>query len=310
MDDRRGFLKRLLLALGGVGLAGMAQRVPGVGRLAGLRGTAEAAQNDLTWVQGADPYKNTLKALAELGGIGRFVRPGQRVAVLPNIGWARKPEQAGCTHPRVVRALIDECEKAGAKSVTLFCNPCNDARVCLDLSGIGAEVEQTKARFEFINPQGWVERRAVQGCTHLKSTQVYRLVTDSNVLINAAIAKHHGLCELTMCCKNLMGAIKNRVELHQYIHESIADLVLMIPSTLCVLDATRILLRNGPSSGNAADNMLTNTLIAGVNPAQVDVLGTTLFNKKPQAIGYLKTLAQRNYTVLDPTKLPHSRARA
>lgn len=311
MDNRRGFLGKLLLALGGVGLSGLAQRAPGLGWLAGgSSGVAEAAPNNLTWVEGPDPYKNTLKALGELGGMPRFVKPGQRVTILPNAGWARTPEQAGCTNPRVVRALIDECQKAGAASVTLFCNPCNDARVSLDLSGIGAEIEQTKARFEFINSQGWVKRGAVRGCTHVKWAQVYRLAVNCDVLINAPIAKHHGSSQLTMCCKNLMGAVKDRGYLHQSLHEGIADLALMLPGALCVLDATRILLRNGPSSGNVNDNVVKNTVIAGRNAAQVDALGTTLFGKQPQDIGYLKLLAQRQYAELDLSKLKYSRAKA
>ncbi len=76
---------------------------------------------------------------------------------------------------------------------------------------------------------------------------------DCDVFINVPIAKHHGGSQLTMCCKNLMGAVKDRGYLHQSLHEGIADLAMMIPGHLCVLDATRILLRNGPSNGNLKD---------------------------------------------------------
>lgn len=310
MDDRRGFLQKLLVALGGLSAVSAARTLPGLSWLPGFSETAEAAAGNLVWVEGKDPYTNTIKALDQLGGMKRFVKKGQRVTVLPNAGWARSPELAGCTNPRVVRAVIDECYKAGAKSVTLFCNPCNDARVCLEQSGIGAEVEQTKARFEFINDSGWVKRNAVRGCTHVKTAQVYRLVQDCDVFINVPIAKHHGSSQLTMCCKNLMGAVKDRGYLHQSLHEGIADLAMMLPGTLCVLDATRILLRGGPSSGNPGDSAVKNTIIAGVNAVQVDALGTTLFDKKPSEIGYLKLLGQRKYAEIDPAKLKYSRVKA
>lgn len=311
MHDRRGFLTALLLAVGSVPLAALSRGFSGLRWLPDYSGAAEAAAADnLVWSEGADPYKNTIKALNQIGGMKRFVKKGQRVTILPNAGWARSPEQAGCTNPRVVRALIDECEKAGAKSIRLFCNPCNDARICLDTSGIGAEVDQTKARFEFINNNGWIKRNAVRGCTHIKSAEVYRLVQDCDVLINAPIAKHHGGSQLTMCCKNLMGAVKDRGYLHQSLHEGIADLAMMLPSQLCVLDATRILLRNGPSSGNIKDVAVKNTIIAGTNAVQVDALGTTLFGKQPSEIGYLKLLAQRKYCETDPAKLKHARVKA
>lgn len=310
MNDRRDFLRKIAYILSAAPLVSAARTIPGLGWLPALSQAAEAAPGNLVWVEGKDPYKNTIKALDQLGGMKRFVKKGQRVTILPNAGWARSPELAGCTNPRVVRAVIDECYKAGAKSVTLFCNPCNDGRMCLEQSGIGAEVAKTKARFEFINDSGWVKRNAVRGCTHVKTAQVYRLVQDCDVFINVPVAKHHGGSQLTMCCKNLMGAVKDRGYLHQSLHEGIADLAMMLPGSLCVLDATRILLRGGPSSGNPADSVVKNTIIAGVNLVQVDVLGTSLFGKQPSEIGYLKLLGQRKYADIDPAKLKYSRVKA
>lgn len=310
MDDRRGFLAKLLIALGAVPLSGMARRLPGLSWLPGWAETAQAAPDNLVWVEGADPYRNTIKALNQLGGIKRFVKKGQRVTILPNVGWARAPELAGCTNPRVIRAIIDECQKVGAKSVTLFCNPCNDARVSLEQSGIGAEVAKTKARYEFINENGWVKYSAVRGCTHVKNAMVYRLVRDCDVFINVPILKHHGGSQITMCCKNLMGAVKDRGYLHQSLHEGIADLAMMLPGHLSVLDATRILLRGGPSNGNPKDVAVKNTIIAGVNAVQVDVLGATLFGAKPGDIGYLKLLGQRKYAEINPGKLKYTRVKA
>jgi uncharacterized protein (DUF362 family) len=310
MDDRRGFLAKLLLAMGAAPLASAARAIPGMQWLPGFSEIAEAAADNLAWVEGADPYKNTIKALNQLGGMKRFVKKGQRVTILPNAGWARTPELAGCTNPRVVRAIIDECEKVGAKSITLFCNPCNDARACLEQSGIGAEVDQTKARFEFINDNGWIKQNSVRGCTHIKSAQVYRLVRDCDVFINVPILKHHGGSQLTMCCKNLMGAVKDRGYLHQSLHEGIADLAMMLPGHLSILDATRILLRGGPSNGNPKDVAQKNTIIAGVNAVQVDALGAKLFGKAPEEIGYLKLLGQRKYSVIDPGKLKYARVKA
>jgi uncharacterized protein (DUF362 family) len=312
--DRREFLQRSILALGGfvTGLQ-LAQR----GRswhpslLGALLSPAEAGTPaDLVWAEGKDPYQNTVAAIKALGGMSRFVSKGARVALLPNIGWARKPECAATTNPAVVKALIKLSKDAGAKSVTVFCNPCNDMRVCLDLSGIGAVIDDAGARFEQLASNGWNKRQAVKGCSHLTSTEVYRLVDESDVLINCPVAKHHGGSVLTMCCKNLMGAVKDRGTLHQSLHEGIADLTQMLPHKLCVLDATRILLRNGPSGGDTKDVKVCNTLIAGLNPVQVDCLGTGLFGKIPSDIKYLQLLGQRGYAGIDTAKYKVARVTA
>jgi uncharacterized protein (DUF362 family) len=310
-DSRRGFLTKLLLGLGGlgIGLSGAGRSLLAtLGVSAGTAGVARAQEPALprgesVWAEGADPYATTVAAVKELGGIKRFVKPGQNVLILPNIGWARTMEQGACTHPEVVRALIDLCDQAEAKTINLFCNPCNDIRVCLDKSGIGAVIDASRARFEFINKKGWRKREAVPGCKHLTATNVYRLVDDCDVMINAPVAKHHGSSRLTMCCKNLMGAILDRRTVHQKLNTSIADLTMMIPHQLCVLDASRILLRHGPTGGNLDDVAWKNTIIAGTHPVEVDALGTTLFGMQPAEIDHLKILHERGVGQIDPAKL-------
>ena len=67
-------------------------------------------------------------ALASLGGIGAFVRPGESVVIKPNIGWDAPPERAANTHPELVGSLIALCLEAGAKTVSVFDNPSSDPR--------------------------------------------------------------------------------------------------------------------------------------------------------------------------------------
>lgn len=294
-QTRRGFITQLLLGLSGLGLG---RFLPPDRALA-----KEPTTGESVWCEGQDPYAATVAAVNKLGGMARFVKKGQRVALLPNAGWARTMEQGACTHPQVVKALVDEAHEAGAKSITVFCNPCNDIRLCLDRSGIGSVVDDSPARFEVINARGWRKRNAVEGCTFLRSAEVYRLVEDCDVLINAPVAKHHGSSRLTMCCKNLMGLVKDRNVMHQKLDTAIADLTMMVPHALCVLDASRILLRNGPSGGDPQDVKWTNTIVAGTRPAEVDVLATSLFEIPPAEITHLRLLDERGVVTLDSSKL-------
>ena len=62
---------------------------------------------------------------------------------------------------------------------------------------------------------------------------------------------------------------------------------LVLRPDLHVLDCTRILLRNGPSGGNAADAEVKNLVFAGADPVALDAQGTTLFGLKPEDIGYI-----------------------
>ena len=62
---------------------------------------------------------------------------------------------------------------------------------------------------------------------------------------------------------------------------------LVLRPDLHVLDATRILLRNGPSGGKVEDVEVRNLVFAGADPVALDALGTTLFGLKPTDIGHI-----------------------
>src|SRR5512137_65863 len=86
--------------------------------------------------EGRDYAKATREAVNALGGMKRFVNPGNVVVVKPNIGWDRSSEQGANTHPLVVRTLVEEALAAGAKKVKVFDRTCNDERRCYVNSGI------------------------------------------------------------------------------------------------------------------------------------------------------------------------------
>ena len=94
---------------------------------------------------------------------------------------------------------------------------------------------------------------------------------EADKLINVPIAKHHSLTGVTLGMKNWYGLIGgDRNRLHQRIHESIADLTSFAKPTLTVMDAYRVLMRSGPTGGNADDVEQKNTVIACVDPVAVD----------------------------------------
>jgi uncharacterized protein (DUF362 family) len=260
-----------------------------------------AAPPDLAAVKGA-PERATRRALEVLGGMGRFVRPGQRVVVKPNIGWDRTPEQAANTHPEVVAALVRLSLEAGAADVTVLDRPCNDTRLCFQHSGIQAAVEAIgDRRARLVQPD---ERRyravSIPGGRVLTSWEFYEDALAADVFINAPIAKHHGLTVLTMSLKNVMGVIGgNRGRIHTDFEDKIVDLNLGRPSHLVVLDATRVLLAHGPQGGRLEDVAHPGVVVAGTNVVAVDAYGTRFFGKAPGDIPHIVRAAERGLGSLD-----------
>jgi len=249
------------------------------------------AKTILSVAKGKDYAALVSKVLEPLGGIKAFVKKDARVVVKPNIGWDRKPEQAGNTHPDVVAAIVKLALDAGAKQVLVFDRSVDPAQRCYATSGIKAAVDAIKddrAKCLFIDDKKFVpvdikEGKSINKFTFYKDA----METECDCYINVPIAKHHGVSRLTLGLKNVMGVIGgNRGEIHkQSIHQRIADLNLVIRPKLTIMDATRILLRNGPQGGKLDDVKVLDTLVASADTVAVDAYCCGMFGMKPQDLG-------------------------
>ncbi len=243
---------------------------------------------DLAVVQNGDPAAMVRKAVEMLGGMSRFVKKGQTVVVKPNIGWDRVPEQAATTNPDVVAEVVRMCKEAGASKVMVFDNTCNQARRCYKRSEIQEKAREAGAQVSFMYKQKFQKVHIPDG-VKIKSWKIYRDALKADVLINVPIAKHHSLCRVTLGMKNLMGLIGGRRgKIHNHFDEKITDINTIIRPQLTILDAVRILVRNGPQGGNLKDVKRMDTIIAGADIVAVDAFGATLFGLKPDNLGFLK----------------------
>lgn len=242
------------------------------------------------------------KALAALGGMGAFVKAGATVVVKPNIGWDRTPEQGANTHPLVVAAVVRACLAAGAKTVKIFDRTCNNRERCYANSGIKAALEalgDQRVQVLHADDRRLVPVRIANGKA-VTEWQFYRDALECDAYINVPVAKHHGLSKLSLGFKNIMGAIGGkRGELHKEIGQKLADLYWARPSTLTIIDATRILLRHGPQGGDLADVEVRDTVIASADPVAADAYAATLFGLKGADIGYVAAAAAAGHGRID-----------
>ena len=287
--DRREFLKDAALA----GL---------ILKIGPLRLGAETAAPDLAAITAESPAAAAKAAVAALGGMKAFVARGDKVVVKPNIGWDRVPEMAACTNPEVVAALVSMCLEAGAKEVVVMDNTTNQAKRCYVRSGIQDAAKEAGAKVLFTDEHR-LKRVQLKG-EWLKEWDVFQDFIEADKIINVPIAKVHSLCRLSMAMKNWLGAIGGaRNQLHQKLDEAIVDLQAFFKPTLTVLDATRILVRNGPQGGRPSDTELLKTVVAGRDAVAVDSMGASFFGIKPQELLYLRLAQQRGLGKFELEKL-------
>ena len=269
-----------------------------------LRDLAAASGPVLAVAEGADYGRITCRAIDALGGMKRFVKPGQTVVVKPNMGWDRNTEQGANTHPLVVKAVVEECLKAGAKKVKVFDRTCNDERRCYVNSGIEPALRGMKGvEVKYIADERFRKVPIVNGLT-LKEWELYDEALNADVFINVPVAKHHGLTRLTLGLKNVMGVMGgNRGSIHKKIDGALADINSVLKSHLVVIDATRILTAHGPQGGDLRDVKVLNKVIAGTDIVAADAYATTLFGLKPADIGVTVAAYKRGLGEMDLKKI-------
>lgn len=270
-------------------------------KLAGQTAKAPGAP-DMAVIQGDSPAKITKEALAALGGMNRFVAKGDVVMIKPNIGWDRTPEMAACTNPEVVKALVEMCFGAGAKKVVVMDNTTNQAQRCYMRSGIQAAAKAAGADVPYINERR-IKKMAIKG-EWLKDWDIIQDFVEADKLINVPIAKHHSLCRVTIGMKNWLGAIGDpRNQLHQKLDQAEVDLSAFFKPTLTVLDAYRILIRNGPQGGRLSDTKLLKTVAASTDYVAIDALGASFFDIPPAELLFLKLAGQRGLGEINLEKM-------
>ncbi|MFZ6029697.1 MAG: DUF362 domain-containing protein [Chloroflexota bacterium] len=302
--SRRDFLKlsgvtAASLALVGTGCSAsqQADALPASSRQAA---TPANDQPYLAVVRGADPAAIVQAALAALGGIERFVKPGNDVIVKPNICVDyHTPEYAVTTNPEVVGALVTLALGAGARRVRVMDTPFGGTpESAYAVSGIEAAVRAAGGEMEVMSQVKFAKFDIPNGKS-IRSWAIYRDIMETDVLIDVPIAKHHSSARLTLGAKNLIGAATNANQMHLSLAQRIADLTSAIRPTLTVVDAYRILKDHGPTGGSLNDVEETHTVIASHDLVAADAYGATLFGLQGEDVPFIKKCAEMGLGTLD-----------
>jgi uncharacterized protein (DUF362 family) len=239
-----------------------------------------------------DHAKALSSALDAIGGIGRFVKKGERVLLKPNAAFDRVPEQGVNTNPVLVGEMTRQCMIAGASNIIVTDYGTQNPRRTFSRSGIKKAVEQYGGRVLFLDDDDFLE--ADLNGKLITTWPVLKYIFEVDRLINMPIAKHHGLVAGTASMKNFFGVIGgNRASLHKQIDQAIVDLAAFFRPTLTVIDATRVLMRNGPAGGSFDDVTICDSVICATDQVAADSRACEFLGKSGREIGHIVLAAQQ-----------------
>lgn len=311
--DRRRFLKWLGRWSGGLILGGYIATAASCARKEGTQPVPESSgavsrkrppgegPADLVIASGTDTPMMVKDAIGGLGGMDRFVKPGDMVVLKPNSSFACGPEMATNTDPEVVGEVTRLCRESGASKIIVIDHTLADVPdICFSRSGIkdAAEAEGAEIIAYPSGDRGHGTEVTIEEGEVLKRAGIYPQVLAADVVINLPKAKDHSGATLTLSMKNLIGLTADMGKFHEIdLHQAIADINTAIRPQLIVMDATRILLTGGP--GGPGDIRDTRQVIAGTDPVAIDSYAATLFGLTGEDVGYIVNGARMGRGTMD-----------
>ncbi|MFC1833975.1 DUF362 domain-containing protein [Thermodesulfobacteriota bacterium] len=299
---RRQFLKTGLMATA-TALAGT------TGRIVDPNYAHAAGHPDIAIARGRSPKANTRSAVDALGGMGRFVKPGNKVVIKPNMSFARGPKQGNNTNPEVVAEVARMCSEAGASSIAVLDYVLHSPEDCLRMSQIPRYCENIpNTLVSNVSNKRLFREAKVPKAREVKTMEVITDVLNADVLIAVPVGKSHSAAGVSFSMKGMMGLIFDRRSFHgRYnLHEAIVDMASLLKPNLVVIDGTRILSTGGPGGPGKVIQMdmviASDDMVAA--DAQMLALGTWYGRKfKPNQVKHIRMAAERGLGRIDLDKL-------
>ncbi len=238
--------------------------------------------------------------LAPLGGMGRFVRPGMRVLLKPNLLEAAEHQQAVTTHPMVVQALVEQVQEAGG-SALIGDSPGGPVEVgprVYRKSEMTAVAERTGATLVPFDKVTW---KRLNGADYF----IARPIFEADLVINLPKLKTHNLVLYTGAVKNLFGTIPGtrKREVHcraigvQDFSQVLVDVLELVRPGLTVMDG--IVGQEGYGPGKSGTPHRYNCLAASTDGVALDAVITHAMGYRPGEVLHVTLAAERGLGIAE-----------
>src|SRR5690348_11268553 len=228
-------------------------------------------------------YDLVREALAHLGGIEAFVKPGQTVLIKPNQTVYYSAEEGCTTDPLVVGALIRLAREAGAAKVQVgeSSGGTFNSLECMRITGMAAVADREGAEVLALGSDS-VPNRVVEvpDGKILRSVPLPAPLLDADVIISVPKAKNHHIEPITGAIKLWVGAVNQNWRLYNHGDEDMiarfVDIMTVSRPDLCVVDA----LICGEGDGPVANlPRWCGCILASTDPVATDVAIAQLMSR-------------------------------
>ncbi len=248
-----------------------------------------AEKYDMVALMGGNPDAMFDLGIQELGGMGAFVKKGQKVLVKPNMAWDVIPEMAANTNPALIKRIVEHCFKAGAREVYVLDHTMDNWENCYKHSGIEHAARSAGAKVVPANSESYYHEVQIPGGVKLKSTKVHEVLLETDVFINVPVLKDHNSVRMTGCLKNTMGLVWNRGYWHSNnLPQCIADYALYEKKpVLNVVDCYNVMVKHGPQGVSKEDIVQMKSQIISTDWVAADAAAAKMLGRQVEMIEYI-----------------------
>jgi uncharacterized protein (DUF362 family) len=237
----------------------------------------------------ADIKAALLSLLNRLGGISKYVKPGQTVVLKPNVvadhGMMGGKWTGGVvTDIRILKGLIELLLPVAGKVIVAEGSSINRSATgqMFDVYGYPKliDLDPKKVSLVDLNTDELVEKSVPAG-KRMKSRKVPRTIEEADVLISLPVMKIHFAAGVSLAIKNLQGVMPplEKYMTHFFgLWQNLVNIHHVVKPTLHIIDGIVGQEDFGPVSGTPKT---MNLLIGGENPVAVDAVTMRVMGLKP-----------------------------
>ncbi|MCX6828632.1 MAG: DUF362 domain-containing protein [candidate division Zixibacteria bacterium] len=258
-----------------------------------------------------DSYKQDIldekieELLDLLGGLDKYIKPGMRVLLKPNLLSAKEPARAITTHPEIVAAVARKVRELGAE-VIVGDSPGGAKRGVQRVwenTGMLAMAERENIRLVNFE-SGGVVRFEING----KSYHLAKHAVEADFIISLPKLKTHVLTLMTGGVKNMFGLIPGfrKGEYHKEapkpndFAQILVDILSLKPPGLTIMDAVLAMEGDGPSSGTPR---WANLLLASPDAVAIDAVASEIIGLKPDRVPTTRIASEAGLGIAWPEAL-------
>lgn len=239
------------------------------------------------------------KSFDNLGGVDRYILPGEKVLLKVNLLMKKSPEEATTTHPAFVKALAEVLIQYGAE-VMIGDSPGGPFNTSV-LRGVykacgmeeianqvGATLNYNTNSVEIKNEEGLI----------LKRINAIEIMTKVDKVISVSKLKTHGMMMFTGAVKNMFGVVAGleKAEYHVRMPNNIdfsnalVDICVASKPVLSFMDGIVGMEGEGPSAGEPRE---VGVVIASSSPYHLDVAATNIIGLEPTKVPTVQRCVER-----------------